>query len=130
MFDNYVFTKDSCRNYEENGKVAGFEMKTLITYYRGIPLSMVYDIGVDVDSIPVPRERIRISLDEQEWFTLGEAETVTDYKWEYSEPLFVRVVNEGGLRPGEHDIRMKVVVWPAYYPAPAGGERTRKVMIP
>jgi hypothetical protein len=129
MFDNYVFTKDSCHNVEENGKIIGFEMQTLITYYRGIPLSMVYEVGISVDGIPVPREMLRISLDQVEWFTLAESETISTYKWEYSEPMYVRVLVDGGLRKGEHDIRMNLSVWPAYYPMPAGGERTRKVVI-
>lgn len=129
MFDNYVFTKDSCHNVEADGKIIGFELQTLITYYRGIPLSMVYHVGVEVDGIPVPRELLRISLDREEWFTLAEAETVATYKWEYSEPMYVRALVDGGLRKGEHDVRMSLSVWPAYYPMPAGGERKRKVVI-
>lgn len=129
MFDNYVFTKDSCKNVTENGKIVGFEAETLITYYRGIPLSMVYDVGLEVDGLPVPREKISVSLDRETWFTLAEAETVASYKWEYGEPLYVRAGVPGGLRPGEHDVRMNVSVWPAYYPMPAGGERTRRVVI-
>lgn len=129
MFDNYVFTEGSCKNVIENGAVVGFEAETLITYYRGVPLSMVYDLGLEVDSLPVPREKLRISLDRETWFTLAEAETVTSYKWEYGEPLHVRADVAGGLRPGEHDIRMTLAVWPAYYPVPAGGERTRRVVI-
>ncbi len=129
MFDNYVFIKDSCRNVEADGKIIGFEIQTLITYYRGIPLSMVYGVEVGVDSIPVPRDMIRISLDREEWFTLSEAETVSAYKWEYGEPLYVRVLAEGGLRKGEHDVRLGISVWPAYYPMPAGGQRIRRVAI-
>jgi len=131
MFDNYVFIEGTCKNYEENGKVAGFELQTLITYYRGIPLSMVYDLAVAVDGIQVPTESIVISVDQENWFTLKEAETVTSvtYKWEYGEPLYIRVKVDGGLRKGEHDVKLNIAVFPAYYPLPAGGERTRRVVI-
>jgi hypothetical protein len=129
MFDRYVFTDNSCKNIEENGKVAGFELETLITYYRGVPLSMVYNVSLTVDGIPVPRELIRVSLDRDVWFTLPEAETVTSYKWEYGESLVVRALVEGGLRRGEHDVKLFVAVYPSYYPFPAGGEKTRKVLI-
>ena len=129
MFDNYVFTEGSLRNITDGDRTIGFEAETLITYYRGIPLSMVYDIALECDGLPVPRELIRISLDKEIWFTLAEVETVAAYKWEYGEPLYIRALVDGGLRPGEHDVKMKVSVWPAYYPIPAGGERTRKIII-
>lgn len=129
MFDNYVFTNGTCHNVAENGKVIGFEAETRVTYYRGIPLSMVSEVEFEVDGLPVPREALRVSLDRKEWFTMAEAETVYDYKWEYGEPLVVRALVDGGLRKGEHDVTMRVKVWPAYYPMPAGGERTRKVIV-
>jgi hypothetical protein len=129
MFDRYVFTENSCRNVEEDGKMTGFELETLITYYRGVPLSMVYGVSLAVDGIPIPREMIRVSLDRDVWFTLSEAETATSYKWEYGEPMFVRALVEGGLRKGEHEVKLFVAVYPAYYPFPAGGERTRNVLI-
>ena len=64
MFDNNVFIEGSCKNVSENGSISGFELKTHITYYRGIPLSMVNDIGVEVDGTTIPREQIRCSVDE------------------------------------------------------------------
>ena len=41
MFDNNVFIENSCVNTEEAGQVTGYELQTHITYYRGIPLSMI-----------------------------------------------------------------------------------------
>lgn len=129
MFDNYVFLEGSCHNFVAEGRVAGFELETLITYYRGVPLSMVYDVAVTVDGLPVPREQLCISADGHEWYSLDEAETVVDTKWEFGEPLKVRAYVEGGLRRGEHDVALSLAVFPAYYPMPAGGKRTRKVLI-
>ena len=80
MFDNNVFKENTCVNVEEDGKVIGFEMQTNITYYRGIPMSMIEYIKVAVDGEEVPTEDIRISLEKEDWFTLEEAETVTDLK--------------------------------------------------
>ena len=102
MFDNNVFIKGTCRNAVDNGTVIGYELQTNITYYRGIPLSMVEFIKVEADGVEAPVENIRISVDEHDWFTLKEAETVTSYKWEYGEPLYIRVLGEGltiGKRP-------------------------------
>ncbi len=129
MFDQYVFIENSCKNYEVHGQVAGFELQTLITYYRGIPLSMLNFVGITVDGIPVPEKMLRVSVDKTTWFTMAEVETVTAIRWEYGEPLHIRVVNPGGLRPGAHDVKLELKVWPAYYPMPAGGDRTRQVVI-
>ncbi len=129
MFDNNVFIEGTCKNVEENGKIIGFEMQTHITYYRGIPLSMVNYMEVEVDGKKIPREDLRIAVDEFDWFTLKEMETVTTIKWEYGTPATVRVLMDGGLTPGEHDVKLTVCTRTAYIPIPIEGVMTRKVTI-
>ncbi len=129
MFDNNVFIDGTCRNVVENGAVTGFEMQTNITYYRGIPLSMIEYIRVAVDGQDVPVEDIRISVDQIDWFSLKEAETVTTYKWEYGEPLYVRVVKDGGLSAGTHKVKLTVATRTAYIPIPLEGIKEREVTI-
>ncbi|MGT2923773.1 C-glycoside deglycosidase beta subunit domain-containing protein [Streptococcus caviae] len=129
MFDNNVFKKDSCKNTVIDGKTVGFELETYITYYRAIPLSMVNDIRVKVDGQEVPREAIRCSAEGEDWFTLDEMTTVTTYKWEYDVPLKIRVVQDGGLLAGEHDVELTVVTRTAYIPIPIQGVNSRKVTI-
>ena len=64
MFDGNVFIKDTCKNVVENGKVIGYEMQTHITYYRGIPLSMINYLKVAVDGVgggyPIHTRRDRL----------------------------------------------------------------------
>lgn len=129
MFDNNVFKENTCVNVEEDGKVIGFEMQTNITYYRGIPMSMIEYIRVAADGEEVPTEDIRISLEREDWFTLKEAETVTTYKWEYGEPLYVRVMKEGGLSKGTHRVKLTVATRTAYIPVPLEGIKEREVVI-
>lgn len=130
MFDNYVFSEGTCKNVlSQDGKVNGFEIKTLITYYRGIPLSMVHDVKVEVDGIEVPRESIKFSPNGVDYFTLDEMETVTTYKWEYGVEATVFVETEGGLSKGEHEVKLTTVIRVAYIPVPFEGTRTRKVTI-
>lgn len=130
MFDNNVFIENSCRNVNEHNQITGFELKTYITYYRGIPLSMVNDLQVIVDEVQVPRENIRVSPDQgQYWFTLDEMETVTGHKWEYNIPVTIFVLQEGGLSVGEHQVKLVVNVRTAYIPVPLMGEQTRTVVI-
>lgn len=130
MFDNYVFSEGSCKNVlNKDGKITGFEMKTLITYYRGIPLSMVHDIQVKVDGVEVPRESIKFSVNGKDYFTLDEMETVTTYRWEYGEEAAVFVEKEGGLSKGEHEVSLTTVSRVSYIPVPFSGTRARKVVI-
>ncbi|MDF2512492.1 MAG: hypothetical protein K0S04_2358 [Herbinix sp.] len=129
MFDAYVFTEGTCKNTEQHGEVTGFQLQTLITYYRGIPCSMIHDIKVSVDGAEVPRENIRFSPGGEEFFTLEELETVTTYKWEYGTPGTVYVVLPGGLVKGEHEVSLTTTIRVAYIPVPFSGTRTRKVNI-
>ena len=129
MFDSYVFTEDSGRNVTEGGEVVGFEVQTLITYYRGIPMSMIHDVELVVDGADVPRDEIVISVDGSEWFTLLEAETVTSRRWEYGDQLSVRWLKPGGLAAGDHDVTLRLKIRVAYIPVPFGGERTRRVLV-
>lgn len=128
MFDNNVFINDTCRNVVENDVVIGYELQTNITYYRGIPLSMVEFIKVEADGVEAPVESIRISVDQNDWFTLKEAETVTSYKWEYGEPLYIRVLGEG-LTSGSHTVKLTVATRTAYIPVPLVGVKERNVVI-
>lgn len=131
MFDRYVFTESSARNVAEDGVIVGFQLETLITYYRGIPLSMLHEVHLVVDGAEVAADELRVSPNGADWFTLDEATTVTDprYKWEYGTPLAVRWVTAGGLASGDHEVTLKVKVRTSYIPVPFGGERTRVVTV-
>ena len=130
MFDNNVFIENTCRNVTVQDRTVGYEMQTYITYYRGIPLSMVNNIRVTEDGAEVPRESIRCTVDGGEyWFTLDEMKTVVEHKWEFGEPMTVRVLKDGGLERGTHEIDLNVIVRTAYIPVPLDGHKTRKVNI-
>lgn len=129
MFDSNVFIEGSCHNVEVDGKTIGYEMDTNITYYRGIPLSMVNYIKVETDGVEVPRENIRFTPDHIDWFTLDEMETVAEIKWEYDQKATVRVLQEGGLPKGVHKVHLTVCTRTAYIPFPLEGNTTREVTI-
>ncbi len=129
MFDNNVFIPGTCKNVVEDGKVIGFEMQTHITYYRAIPLSMINFLKVSVDGEEVPAEDIRFTPDNIDWFTQKEMETVGTIKWEYGVPATVRVLKDGGLSKGEHQVKLAVCTRTAYIPVPLEGSMTRKVVI-
>ena len=128
MFEPYVICDDGFENVEKDGKVIGFQLKTRIAYYRGVPLSMVDDIELQVDDMPVEREKIRFTVG-NETFTLKEMETVTSTKWEFGQKATIFVDLTGGLKKGEHKVSLRQVTRVAYYPFPLEGRRTRMMTI-
>lgn len=129
MFDGNIFKEKSFRNVVENNETIGYEVETYIPYYRGIPLSMVSNVRVVADGVEVPRENIRFTVDQIDWFTLDEMQTVTFYKWEYNQAATIRVLQSGGLSKGEHEVTLNVVARTAYIPIPLSGEKTQKVSV-
>ena len=130
MFDNYIYLDGSLRNTKIEDTVIGFEMETLMPYYRGVPLSLVRDFEVEVDGKVYDKEKIRFSADGgEEFFSLQEMKTVADLKWEYGVPGIVRVMEDGGLAKGEHTVRLYVSIIVFYVPFPSAGTRTVKDVI-
>ena len=129
MFDNYVLSDGTVRNYKRSGETVGFAMKTRVNYYRGIPLSMVHDLTVELDGKQVEPDHIRFSVDEEDWFTPAEMETVTTYKWEFGEEATVLVELPGGLTPGQHTVTLAQTIRTEYIPVPFIGKHTVTVDI-
>lgn len=128
MFEPYVICDDGFENVEKEGKVIGFQLQTRIAYYRGVPLSMVESIKLEVDDKPVPSQNIRFSVGD-ETFTLAEMETVTNTKWEFGQKATIFVDQPGGLKRGDHKVFLSQTTRVAYYPFPLEGRRTRIMAI-
>lgn len=129
FFDYYAFSEGSCKNVVRDGAVIGFELKTRITYYRGVPLSMINGIEIRVDNQLIDKKKMRFTPNGEDWFSLSEMETVTSTKWEFGEEATIFVEQEGGLTPGEHKILLRTTITVAYAPINFMGERTRIVNI-
>lgn len=130
MFDNYVLSEGTVKNETgADGKVTGFSMKTRVNYYRGIPLSMVHDLEVELDGEKMDRDKVKLTVDGIDYFTADEMETVTAYKWEFGEEATVIVEKEGGLPAGEHDVTLSQTIRTEYIPVPFIGHRTEHVTV-
>lgn len=128
MFEPYVISDDGFENVTVDGKIIGYQLKTRIAYYRGVPLSMVDKIELVVDDQPVPSEKINFTVGD-ETFTLKEMETVTSVKWEFEQQATIFVDHPGGLTKGEHKIFLSQTTRVAYYPFPLEVRRTRIMSI-
>lgn len=92
MAARQIFNPDGFRNIETDGKITGYQFQFKAQYYRGITLSIVHDITVNVDGEDAAREDISLTVN-GETFTLDEMLTVvdSDYRWEFGEFATVNV---------------------------------------
>ncbi|MDO4622860.1 MAG: DUF6379 domain-containing protein [Eubacteriales bacterium] len=114
MAARVIFKADSFKSVEN-----GFQFDWKCQYYRGICLSIVRDIKVNIDGEDIPREDISLSIHGED-FTLNEMETVidADFRWEFGEWATLKVKKEGGLAKGPHHIVAVQNIAPSYMPFP------------
>lgn len=119
MAARQIFNPEGFKNIVEDGKVAGYQFQFKAQYYRGITLSIVHNISVNVDGEDAAREDISLTVN-GETFTLDEMLTVVDpdYRWEFGEYATVNVKKEGGLSAGNHHIKAVQLIVPSYMPFP------------
>lgn len=117
MAGRQIYNPEGFKNIEADGKIIGFQFDFKAQYYRGITLSIVRDIKVNVDGEDAAREDIRLTVN-GETFTLEEMRTVidSDYRWEFGDYATVSVMKEGGLAKGPHHIKALQVIDPSYMP--------------
>lgn len=115
MFSKNMFKSDGFKNTVKDGKVIGFQFDFKIQYYRGVSLSIIRNIEVEIDGVSYPKDDIRFSI-EGETFTLEEMRTVIDYRWKFGQWATVTVLKEGGLIPGNHHIKSTQTIAPSYMP--------------
>jgi hypothetical protein len=115
MYPRHMYKPDGFKNVEADGKIIGFQFDTRIQYYRGVTLSIIRNIEVNVDGEEFKREDIRFTL-EGDTFTLDEMETVITYRWKFGQFATVTVLKDGGLAKGQHHITSTQTIAPSYMP--------------
>ena len=117
MAGRQIYNPEGFKNIEKDGSLTGFEFQFKAQYYRGITLSIVRDIKVNIDGEDIERENVRFTVN-GETFTLEEMRTVidSDYRWEFGDYATVSVMKEGGLAKGNHHIKGVQIIDPSYMP--------------
>lgn len=111
MFDNKIIVEDSlCLVSEKNG----FSVLARLPYYRGLGLSMIEDISVNVDGHNVKREDVIFAARGKEW-TLDQLETEYGDRWNFGEKAQV-IVKDVQLNPGAHEVTVAVRMRISYLP--------------
>lgn len=119
MAARVIYNPDAFRNVERDGRIIGYSFQFKAQYYRGITLSIVRGIEVNVDGHDESPDSIRLTVN-GETFTTEEMLTVVDpdYRWEFGEYATVTVLRDGGLEKGAHHIKAVQHISPSYMPFP------------
>jgi hypothetical protein len=115
MMDNKMIVENSLENVETDGTVTGFAFLGRLPYYRGLGLSMIEDIVVEVDGQTAPREAVRFCV-RGKVYSLDEMETVYNDRWNFGEKAQIAVQWPGGLSAGTHKVSFAVRMRISYLP--------------
>ena len=114
MYEQYIIhTKPA--NTVENGVVTGFQLGAKLPYYRGLGISMIEDVQLTVDGKAVAPENILVVL-HGNTYTLQQMEKEPEDRWEFGEVGTIKVLQPGGLAPGEHTIELLFNLRVSYMP--------------
>ncbi len=115
MFPKQGFKPNGLKNITKDGDSVGFSFDMKIQYYRGITLSIIRDIEVEVDGVPCERDQIRFTVND-ETFTLDEMQTVISNRWLFGQYATVTVLDNKGLDKGKHHLKCIQTIAPSYMP--------------
>ena len=120
MFDKYLICPYGLRNaISETGHLEGFEMKIRIPYYRGVPLSVIDEIKIEVSGgVGGPgktytNENIRFTVSSGSYM-MSEMSTVADRRWNFDEDATLKVFAPGGLLYYDHQIEIWITIRAPY----------------
>lgn len=115
MMDNKMIVAGSLANFSEAGLGEGFCFLGRLPYYRGLGLSMIENIEVEIDGEAIARQDIRLRL-HGNTYTLDEMETVYDDRWNFGEQATIIALSDGDLGAGEHTLSYAVRMRVSYLP--------------
>lgn len=123
-----ILVNDSLENTYMDGHITGYQLLVRLGYYRGHFLSCIDQLALEVDGLAVPGQDILFCLNGKE-FEPSELRHQSSEFWDILEPAVIRVHKRGGLRPGEHGIKLTLMLRCPYLPQPGATEPHRYVPI-
>ena len=114
-----VICDDSLRNSYINGLKNGYEFDIRLSYYRGLFLSCVNSFALTVDGEEVPNSEVTFSINGKELF-VDQLSSLSSEFWKLLEPAKIKVLKEGGLPKGSHNLKLDFYLRVPYLPLPGG----------
>lgn len=128
MFDKYLIVDGSLRNLGPSEAPTGFAFDAKLGYYRGLGLSMIEALDINVDGERIDRSAVR--FDEGKGaLTLDEMETAFDRRWPFGAAATISVERDGGLASGEHHLELVQRLRVSYMPFPSVNTDAKKLSV-
>ena len=107
MLENHMIQQKGFKNISALGQVAGFQVRVRIVAYKGMWAYVIGGAEVNVDGEAYPRNQITWTIGDRT-YTQDELRTATNVHWHWGEPATLTVSKPGGLKPGNHKVRVSV----------------------
>jgi len=102
--------------YDADGNAIGFEVCVRSTYYKGIWLSQLRVGDVVIDGEVFGRDNQLWIINDVE-YTADEMEKISQIHWHILDVATIRIMKEGGLSQGYHDVEVNFGTVSSYGPA-------------
>lgn len=118
MYDKHILTDEGCRSVWENGRKIGYAVNLTINYYRGLPLSCVDEITLEVDGERVDPDSMILQHRGREYpyKAILSDDFPTDFYWVFGEKLRVVIMKDGGIEQGRHHVKLVLGTRRSYTP--------------
>ena len=107
ILENHMIQQKGFKNISALGQVAGFQVRIRIVAYKGMWAYVIGGAAVSVDGEAFQRNQITWTIGDRT-YTQDELQTATNVHWHWTEPATLTVSKPGGLRPGNHKVRVSV----------------------
>jgi hypothetical protein len=116
MYTTHVLTDVGARSVYLDGKRTGYAVNLKTCYYRGLPLSCIDFIELEVDGQPVPPEDMTVQCGGKEYayLDLFKDDMETETYWPFGSLLRVVVRKDGGISQGHHKVNVHLGVRCSY----------------
>lgn len=104
-YNHMLIADQPIENFYVGNVIAGYEFKLQYPSYRGTFLSCIEAIRFQVDGEDVDKKDVVLLLNEKQFLIDELAECFKEY-WYALDLATVRVLNNGGLAAGEHEVRV------------------------
>lgn len=128
-FGNSIVCDQGFKNVFVGEKVVGFQVRVRISYYRGIPASLLEGYEIVVDDEIYTNKDISFSLDGETFYTMEELGKQTKLRWEFGDKAYLRVTKPGGLKRGLHRVKVTQFINVPYLPFSTNFHQEKKLTI-
>ncbi len=118
MYDKHILTERDCRSIWDQGRKVGYCVNIRINYYRGLPLSCIDSIALDVDGESVDPKQMTIQTGDREYPYTDILKDFfpTDVYWQFGDDLRIVVNKDGGIEQGRHRVKLTLGTRRSYTP--------------